>query len=232
MPSSQAISRVQPVPAPLPAACPAAKPAPAQAEASSQIACDSTAFKTLKQGSTTASVAGTLVTLPNEIVKTSDTVAHVAQLLHARAAVTAGSRAGIVVAKVAAVSSRALQGSQVLAKAANVVMNAPLIGKLTRSQTAEKFNGTVMPVINAAASGLGIYENSVKYRQASAQGNTAAQVLSGVQIGLNAVSGTAGFFKGRGQAISAVAGFSSLLLDGFSYVSGIGRLPKAVSPKP
>lgn len=215
------IGPVCPLPQTKPAAKAAAKPAaPASVQASAQ---DSLAFQSVKQGSAAASAAGTLITLPTEALKTTQTIAETAQILKARAAVQNAGLGAKVLAKVAA-SGKLIQGTEYVAKAANAVMNAPVIGKLTQSHVAQAVNTKVMPVVNALGSGVGVVENGFRFQKARAQGNTAGQVVSGLQIGLNTLSGVSGFFKGRGQAISAVAGIGSLVLEGISQLGGVGKV--------
>ncbi|HEY9843122.1 MAG: hypothetical protein ACAI44_20150 [Candidatus Sericytochromatia bacterium] len=212
-------------PLPAPSACPApaarTSPAPRPVKAESKDPGDLPAFKTIKQGSATASLAGTLVTLPNEALKANQTVAHAAQLLQARSAAQAGAGLGArVLAKAAIASGKIAKGSQYLSKAGNFLMHAPVLGKLTQPHVAEVVTHKVMPVVNAVGASIGIIENGARYQKAAAQGNTAGKVVSGVQIGLNAVSGVSGFIPGRGQAVSAVTGLASLALEGVYQLTG------------
>lgn len=195
---------------------PAAKPQEADA--------DSVAVKAVKKGSTTANVASTLITLPTEIIKASDSVTNVAHLLQARSAIQAGGIGGKAIAGAALGTTTLAKGTQVIAKLANGIMNAPVIGRLTQPHVANTVNYKVMPTINAIGSGLGIYDNVRRYNKATAQGDTTARIVSGVQIGLNGISGATGFLKGKGQMISAVTGISSLALEGITYFTGFGKV--------
>lgn len=183
--------------------------------------CDTQVFQTLKQGSANATIAGTLVTLPNEALKATDTITHVAQVMQARAATHASSK---VLATAALLTSKTAHSSQFVSKGANALISAPLLGKLMNPRAAEVVNNQVMPVINGVASGVGIVENSVRFQRARVQHDTAGQVVSGIQIGLNTVSGISGFLKGKGPMISAVTGFASLALEGYSSLTGVGKV--------
>ena len=119
---------------------------------------------------------------------------------------------------------RVLEESTTLAKTARVVMQAPVIGHLTQPKVADFVSNKVLPTANALAAGISIYDHSQRFQKAKATGNTAAQVVSGVQIGLNAVSAVTGYMKGTAQTVSAVAGLGSLALDIGSWATGVGYI--------
>lgn len=180
-----------------------------------------------KRGVDGTNAVGNVITLPNEALKLADGMADAAKALsrYDDLLVPLKSR------PLAALGSRALSGtlrvleeSATVTKVARTVMQAPVLGRLTQPHVADFVTQKVMPTANALASGISIYDHSRRFQKARAEGNTAAQVLSGVQIGLNAVSAVTGYMKGSAQTVSAVAGLSSLALDVGSWATGVGYI--------
>lgn len=180
-----------------------------------------------KKGVDGTNAVGSVITLPNEALKLADGMADAAKALsrYDDLLVPLKSR------PLAALGSRALSGtlrvleeSATVTKAARAIMQVPVVGRLTQPHVADFVSQKVMPTANALASGISIYDHTRRFQKASAEGNTAAQVLSGVQIGLNAVSAVTGYMKGTAQTVSAVAGLSSLALDVGSWATGIGHV--------
>lgn len=220
MPTIQATTQIQMLnTCPVKPQAPKAEPKPKQ-----ESDTDSVAVQTVKKGSATANVASTLITLPTEAIKASETVVHLSQVMQARAALQAGGIGGRAVATAAVGTAALAKGTQVVAKLANGVMSVPVIGRLAQPQVANTIANKVMPSLNALGSGLSIYDNVRRYNKATLQGNQTAQIVSGVQIGLNGLSGVTGFLKGKGQMISAVAGLSSLALEGVTQLTGLGKV--------
>lgn len=208
--------------APAPAAEPL--PGPVKAEDSKD---NFKLYSWFKTGVDGTNAVGSVITLPNEALKLADGMADAAKALsrYDDLLVPLKSR------PLAALGSRALSGtlrvleeSATVTKAARAIMQVPVVGRLTQPHVADFVSQKVMPTANALASGISIYDHSRRFQKASAEGNTAAQVLSGVQIGLNAVSAVTGYMKGGAQTVSAVAGLSSLALDVGSWATGIGHI--------
>ena len=177
---------------------------------------------------------GTVITLPNEALKLADGMADAARALSRRRHLLTPLKN----TPLAALSSRAMSGtlrvleeSTTLASTARVVMQAPVIGRLTQPAVADFVSKKVLPTVNAVGAGVAIYDHSKRFQKAKHEGNTAAQVLSGVQIGLNAVSAVTGYMKSdKAQTISAVAGLGSLALDIGSWATGIGHVDMQAKP--
>lgn len=170
---------------------------------------------------------GTVITLPNEALKLADGMADAARSLSGRQHLLTPLKH----TPLAALSSRAMSGtlrvleeSSTLAAMSRVVMQAPVIGRLTQPAVADFVSQKVLPNVNALGAGIAIYDHSKRFQKAKSEGNTAGQVFSGLQIGLNAVSAVTGYMKGSAQTVSAVAGLSSLALDIGSWATGIGHV--------
>lgn len=178
-------------------------------------------------GVTGTNAIGTVITLPTEAIKLADGMADAAKALGGRQHLLTSLKH----TPLAALSSRAMSGtlkvleeSTTLASTARVVMQAPVVGRLTQPAVASFVSQKVLPTVNALGAGIAIYDHSKRFQKAKSEGNTAGQVLSGVQIGLNAVSAVTGYMKGNAQTISAVAGLGSLALDIGSWATGIGHV--------
>ncbi len=177
---------------------------------------------------------GTVITLPNEALKLADGMADAARALSGRQHLLAPLKH----TPLAALSSRAMSGtlrvleeSTTLASTARVVMQAPVIGRLTQPGVADFVSKKVLPTVNAVGAGIAIYDHSKRFQKAKSEDNTAGQVLSGVQIGLNAVSAVTGYMKSdKAQTVSAVAGLGSLALDIGSWATGIGHVDMKAKP--
>lgn len=173
------------------------------------------------------STIGTVITLPNEMLKLADGMADAAKALSGRTHLLVSLKH----TPLAALSSRAMSGtlrvleeSSTLASLSRVITQAPVVGRLTQPAVADFVSAKILPTVNAVGAGLAIYDHSKRFQKAKSEGNTAAQVLSGVQIGLNAISGVTGYMKGSAQTVSAVAGLSSLALDIGSWATGVGYI--------
>jgi hypothetical protein len=207
----------------------AAKPMPQAATETSPVAPEkgmgASFIDWVNTGVNGTNAIGTVITLPNEALKLADGMADAARALSGRQHLLAPLRH----TPLAALSSRAMSGtlkvleqSTTLASTARVVMQAPVIGRLTQPGVADFVSKKVLPTVNALGAGVAIYDHSRRFQKAQSEGNTAGQVLSGVQIGLNAVSAVTGYMKGNAQTVSAVAGLGSLALDIGSWATGIG----------
>ncbi|MGV3526695.1 MAG: hypothetical protein ACO1RX_20925 [Candidatus Sericytochromatia bacterium] len=214
MTSVHAAALICPAPTLRPAAAPAA--APAKENKGSGLSADQIA-KTADYGSTGTGVVGTILTLHDEALKTTEAIADLSHMLQARAALTvAAGRTGLqsmALSTLAQGSVKVLKGSETITKLASAVAQAPILNKLTQPQVTKVLTDKILPTANAIGSASGFYQNMKRYQRAEATGHTSAQIVSGIQMGLNTLSGTTGFFKGKAQTISAVAGLSSLTLD-------------------
>jgi hypothetical protein len=83
--------------------------------------------------------------------------------------------------------------------------------------------GKVLPAANAAGAVLAIADNSLRFVRASEKGNTTGQVVAGIQVGLNAISGVAGFLPGKAQWVAAGAGLTGLGLEMAHQLGGLGK---------
>lgn len=207
------------------AASPAAPPS-VPADAPKDKSMGASFMDWVNKGVNGTNAIGTAITLPNEALKLADGMADAARALSGRQHLLAPLRH----TPLAALSSRAMSGtlrvleeSATLASTARVVMQAPVIGRLTQPAVANFVSKKVLPTVNALGAGIAIYDHSKRFQKAKSDGNTAGQVLSGVQIGLNAVSAVTGYMKSdKAQTVSAVAGLGSLALDIGSWATGIG----------
>lgn len=218
------VSEAPAVPLPVPPGLPDSQ----KPDSPTAIPQDSTSFmEWLEKGVNGTNTVGSIITLPNEAIKLADNMSDAAKVLSkyddllvplkSRPLAALGSRA-------VAGTLRVLEESTTLAKTARVVMQAPVIGHLTQPKVADFVSNKVLPTANALAAGISIYDHSQRFQKAKATGNTAAQVVSGVQIGLNAVSAVTGYMKGTAQTVSAVAGLGSLALDIGSWATGVGYI--------
>ncbi len=184
-------------------------------------------MKWIGTGVNGANGIGTAITLPNEMLKVADTLGDAAKALSQRGHLLKSLQK----TPLASIGTRATTGtvkllekSTHLSKIANSVMNTPVVGRLTQPHVADFVTDKVLPTANALASGITIYDHSRRFQKARSENNTAGQVLSGVQIGLNAVCAVTGYMKGHGQTVSAVAGLGSMALDIGSWATGIGHV--------
>lgn len=209
---------------------PVSKPvSPQQPPVQEQKWVDSLAL-TAGYGAAGSNAIGTMMTLPTEIIKVTDTIHDLSKSIKFQNTLLKLAQAEGVLAKTASRAAtgaaQLLQHSETLSKAAEHVMKTPVIGRLTQPQVAKVMSEKVLPVVNAIGASVAIYDNGKKYLNATAQQNRSAQVVSGLQIGLNVVSGISGFVPGKGQIVSAIAGFGSLALDITTWTTGFGALPK------
>lgn len=186
--------------------------------------------QTLEKGSTGAGIVGTVLTLPTEIIKTADDIALLATKLATHSG--NGGLIGKTVGTVAKGVAKAAEGSAYLSRFSSSVMNIPVIGRLTKPETAEFLSKRVMPTVNAVGSGIAIYNHSKKLEQAEAEGNQTAATLAKVHIGLNAVNGVAGYIPGKAQIVASVAGLTSLGLEITTALTGWGKLAPPQQLKP
>lgn len=113
-----------------------------------------------------------------------------------------GSRHGQSVGRVQTALNKGVQSMQAL----------PGLRWWFKPQVQNTLNNKVFPTVNAVGASVAMYQNSQRFAEARATGNTRGQVISGIQIGLNATSGIAGFIPGKGQVVSTVAGVTSLIM--------------------
>ena len=118
---------------------------------------------------------------------------------------------------------QAAKGTEIVSKLSTSLMQAPVIGRLTSPRVSETMTRKVLPVANAVGTSLGVADNSLRFVRAREQGNAAGQVVAGIQVGLNALSGIAGFLPGKAQWVSAGAGFASLGLEMAHQFGGVGK---------
>ena len=167
---------------------------------------------------TLGSTVGTIVTVPNEIVKNVPAAVHVTKGIKIAAAVNAISNqnnpliysASVGVAKTAAKVENL--GKMTIDVSTNL-MNSRLLSKVASRDKAELVSGKFLPTLGAVTSGFSIYTNSMRLNKAIKENNTKDKVISTTQIGLNIACGVGGFFVGKGQTISAVTGVASLALE-------------------
>ena len=172
-----------------------------------------------------ANAVGTLITLPTEVIKVADSLGDAAQALRQRGHLVKALKhtpLAQVGSRATGVTLRVLEESPRLSKAAHSMMNLPVIGRALQPEVADFMTKKVMPTANALASGLAIYDHGRKFHKAHAAGDVAAQTVSGIQIGLNAICAVTGYFPGHAQTVSAVTGLGSLVLDVGSWATGVG----------
>jgi hypothetical protein len=209
---------------------PPAAPAPSTPDTQAPPAPSDTWIQTLEKGSTGAGIVGTVLTLPTEIIKTADDIALLATKLATHSG--NGGLVGKAVGTVAKGVGKAAAGSAYLSRFSSSVMNMPVIGRLTKPETAEFLTKRVMPTVNAVGSGIAIYNHSKKLEQAEAEGNQTAATLAKIHIGLNAVNGVAGYIPGKAQIVASVAGLTSLGLEITTALTGWGKLAPPQQLKP
>ena len=167
---------------------------------------------------TLGSTVGTIVTVPNEIVKNVPAAVRATKGIKMAAAVNAISNqsnpiiysASVSVAKTAA---KVENLGQLSVDFSNTLMNSRLLNKVASREKAELVSGKVLPTLGAITSGFSIYTNTVRLNKAIKENNNKDKVIATVQIGLNTACGIGGFFVGKGQTISAVTGVASLALE-------------------
>lgn len=115
------------------------------------------------------------------------------------------------------------KGTESLSKLSMAVMQMPVVGRLTSPAVAKTMTTKVLPVANAAGAGLAIADNSLRLMRAREKGNTTGQVVAGIQVGLNAISGVAGFLPGKAQWVAAGAGLTGLGLEIAHQWGGLGK---------
>lgn len=115
------------------------------------------------------------------------------------------------------------KGTETLSKFSMAVMQTPIVGRMTSPAVAKTMTTKVLPVANAAGAGLAIADNSLRFVRAREKGNTTGQVVAGIQVGLNAISGVAGFLPGKAQWVAAGAGLTGLGLEIAHQWGGLGK---------
>lgn len=115
------------------------------------------------------------------------------------------------------------KGTQVVSKFSTVVMQTPVIGKLTSPAMAKTMTSKVLPAANAVGAAFAIADNSLRLIRARDAHNTTGQILAGAQIGLNLISGVAGFMPGKAQWVAAGAGLGGLGLELAHQWGGLGK---------
>jgi len=118
---------------------------------------------------------------------------------------------------------KAAKGTEVISKFSMGLMQMPVVGRLTSPAVAKTMTGKVLPAANAAGAVLAIADNSLRFVRASEKGNTTGQVVAGIQVGLNAISGVAGFLPGKAQWVAAGAGLTGLGLEMAHQLGGLGK---------
>ncbi|MGE3728499.1 MAG: hypothetical protein AB7I41_23315 [Candidatus Sericytochromatia bacterium] len=115
------------------------------------------------------------------------------------------------------------KGTEVVSKFSMGLMQMPVVGRLTSPAVAKTMTGKVLPAANAVGATLAIADNSLRLVRAREKGNTTGQVVAGVQVGLNAISGVAGFLPGKAQWVAAGAGLAGLGLEMAHQLGGLGK---------
>ncbi len=179
-------------------------------------------------GAAGTNAVGTILTLPHEALKAADAISDLVRSTRLQQGLLQLARSEGVLAsagsRLMTGSVQLIEGSQRLSTVAKHVMKAPLIGRLTQPHVAKVLTEKVLPVVNAVGCSVAIYDNTKKLHKANQADNRTAQVVAGLQIGLNVVSGVTGFLPGRAQVVSAVTGFGSLALDVAGWTTGFGQL--------
>lgn len=120
-------------------------------------------------------------------------------------------------------TAKLAKGTEVVSKISLGVMQTPVLGKLTSPAVSETMTRKVLPVVNAVGATLAITDNSLRFVRAREKGNTTGQVVAGVQVGLNLVSGVAAFLPGKAQWVAAGAGLAGLGLEMAHQLGGLGK---------
>lgn len=115
------------------------------------------------------------------------------------------------------------KGTEVVSKFSMGLMHMPVVGRLTSPAVAKTMTGKVLPAANAVGATLAIADNSLRFIRAREKGNSTGQVVAGVQVGLNAISGVAGFLPGKAQWVAAGAGLAGLGLEMAHQLGGLGK---------
>ncbi|MBT9547259.1 MAG: hypothetical protein IV090_17840 [Candidatus Sericytochromatia bacterium] len=118
---------------------------------------------------------------------------------------------------------KAARGTEVISKFSMGLMQMPVVGRLTSPAVAKTMTGKVLPAANAVGAALAIADNSLRFVRAHEKGNTTGQVVAGIQVGLNAISGVAGFLPGKAQWVAAGAGLTGLGLEMAHQLGGLGK---------
>lgn len=115
------------------------------------------------------------------------------------------------------------KGTEVVSKFSMGLMQMPVVGRLTSPAVAKTMTGKVLPAANAVGATLAIADNSLRFVRAREKGNTTGQVVAGIQVGLNAIGGVAGFLPGKAQWVAAGAGLTGLGLEMAHQLGGLGK---------
>ncbi len=118
---------------------------------------------------------------------------------------------------------KAAKGTEVVSKFSMGLMQMPVVGRMTSPAVAKTMTGKVLPVANAVGATLAIADNSLRFVRAREKGNTTGQVVAGIQVGLNAIGGVAGFLPGKAQWVAAGAGLTGLGLEMAHQLGGLGK---------
>ncbi len=180
-------------------------------------------------GAGAAGSAAGVLAFPHQVSVNAPTVIQGAKTL--ATSLTQAAKAKTVLSPVLGPSARFLasgalkvaKGTEVVSKFSMGLMQMPVVGRLTSPTVAKTMTGKVLPVANAVGATLAIADNSLRFVRAREKGNTTGQVVAGIQVGLNAVSGVAAFLPGKAQWVAAGAGLTGLGLEMAHQLGGLGK---------